>query len=343
MNLAIVGATGNVGRKILEVLEKKELSIDNLYLIASSKSVGTKIKFNGKEHEVLDLESFDFSKVKITFFAAGGKISEKFAEKAAKNSLVIDNSSFFRMDPNVPLIVPQVNPNDLKNIKKNIIANPNCSTAQLVIALKPLHDLFKIVRVVVSTYQSVSGGGKEPMDELIVQSQKFLENYRTPEGGLNSMKSKNFTKQIAFNAIPQIDEFSDEGYTKEELKMKNETKKILDERIDLSATCVRIPVLVSHSESVNIQFEKPFSLESVRKALDNFEGCKVIDERSDGGYTSPLEAAGKDETFISRIREDKTIKNGLNLWIVSDNLLRGAALNAVEIAEILIKNDFYGK
>ena len=247
------------------------------------------------------------------------------------------------MDPNVPLIVPQVNPNDLKNIKKNIIANPNCSTAQLVIALKPLHDLFKIVRVVVSTYQSVSGGGKEPMDELIVQSQKFLENYRTPEGGLNSMKSKNFTKQIAFNAIPQIDEFSDEGYTKEELKMKNETKKILDERIDLSATCVRIPVLVSHSESVNIQFEKPFSLESVRKALDNFEGCKVIDERSDGGYTSPLEAAGKDETFISRIREDKTIKNGLNLWIVSDNLLRGAALNAVEIAEILIKNDFYGK
>ena len=343
MNIAIVGATGNVGRKILEVLEKKELSIDRLYLVASSKSAGTKIKFKGEEHEVFDLENFDFSKARVTFFAAGGKVSEKFAEKASKSSLVIDNSSFFRMDPNVPLIVPQVNPNDLKNIKKNIIANPNCSTAQLVIALKPLHDLFKIVRVVVSTYQSVSGGGKEPMDELIVQSQKFLENYRTPEGGLNSMKSKNFTKQIAFNAIPQIDEFSDEGYTKEELKMKNETKKILDERIDLSATCVRIPVLVSHSESVNIQFEKPFSLESVRKALDNFEGCKVIDERSDGGYTSPLEAAGKDETFISRIREDKTIKNGLNLWIVSDNLLRGAALNAVEIAEILIKNDFYGK
>ena len=335
MNIAIVGATGNVGRKIIEVLEKKELSIDNLYLVASSKSAGSKIKFKGKQHEVFDLENFDFSKAKITFFAAGGKISEKFAVNAAKNSLIIDNSSYFRMDPDVPLIVPQVNPEHLNDIKKNIIANPNCSTAQLVIALKPLHDLFKIKRVVVSTYQSVSGGGKAPMDELIEQTKSVLDNKK--------VVSKNFTKQIAFNAIPQIDEFSDEGYTKEELKMKNETKKILDEKIDLSATCVRIPVLVSHSESVNIQFEKPFSLDEVKKALDNFEGCKVIDERSDGGYSSPVEAAGKDETFISRIREDKTIKNGLNLWIVSDNLLRGAALNAVEIAETLIKNNFYGK
>ena len=335
MNIAIVGATGNVGRKIIEVLEKKELSIDNLYLIASSKSAGSKIKFKGKEHEVFDLENFDFSKVKITFFAAGGKISEKFAEKVAKNSLVIDNSSFYRMDQNVPLIVPQVNPNQLNNIKKNIIANPNCSTAQLVIALKPLHDLFKIKRVVVSTYQSVSGGGKAPMDELIEQTKSALDNQK--------VVSKNFTKQIAFNAIPQIDIFSDEGYTKEELKMTNETKKILDEKIDLTATCVRIPVLVAHAESVNIQFEKPFSLDEVRNALNNFEGCKVIDERSDGGYSSPVEAAGKDETFISRIREDKTIKNGLNLWIVSDNLLRGAALNAVEIAEALVKNNFYGK
>ncbi len=343
MNIAIVGATGNVGRKILEVLEKKELSIDKLYLIASPKSAGSKIKFKGKEHEVLNLESFDFSQAKITFFAAGGKISEKFAVKAAKNSLVIDNSSYFRMDPDVPLIVPQVNSGDLNKIKKNIIANPNCSTAQLVIALKPLHDLFKIKRVVVSTYQSVSGGGKAPMDELIEQSQKFLENYHVPGGGLNSMKSKNFTKQIAFNVIPQIDVFSDEGYTKEEIKMTNETKKILDEKINLTATCVRIPVLVSHSESVNIQFEKPFSLNEVNNALNNFEGCKVIDERLDGGYSSPVEAAGKDETFISRIREDRTIKNGLNLWIVSDNLLRGAALNSVEIAEILIKNNFYGK
>jgi aspartate-semialdehyde dehydrogenase len=335
MNIAIVGATGNVGRKIIEVLEKKELAIDNLYLLASSKSAGSKIKFKGKQHEVFDLENFDFSKAKITFFAAGGKISEKFAVNAAKNSIIIDNSSYFRMDPDVPLIVPQVNPEHLNDIKKNIIANPNCSTAQLVIALKPLHDLFKIKRVVVSTYQSVSGGGKAPMDELIEQTKSVLDNKK--------VVSKNFTKQIAFNVIPQIDIFSDEGYTKEELKMTNETKKILDEKIDLTATCVRIPVLVSHSESVNIQFEKPFSLDEVKKALDNFEGCKVIDERSDGGYSSPVEAAGKDETFVSRIREDKTTKNGLNLWIVSDNLLRGAALNAVEIAETLIKNNFYGK
>ena len=335
MNIAIVGATGNVGRKIIEVLEKKKLFIDNLYLIASSKSAGKKIKFKGKDHEVYELESFDFSKVKITFFAAGGKITQKFAGKAAKKSLVIDNSSFFRMDPDVPLIVPQVNSDDLNNIKKNIIANPNCSTAQLVIVLKPLHDLFKIKRVVLSTYQSVSGGGKDSMDELIEQTKLALVN--------KNVKSRNFTKQIAFNAIPHIDAFSDDGYTKEELKVINETKKILDKKIDLTATCVRIPILISHSESVNIEFEKSFSLDEVRKALDNFEGCKVIDERSDGGYCTPLEAEGKDETFISRIREDKTIKNGLNLWIVSDNLLRGAALNAVEIAETLIKNNFYGK
>jgi aspartate-semialdehyde dehydrogenase len=239
------------------------------------------------------------------------------------------------MDPDVPLIVPQVNSNDLNNINKNIIANPNCSTAQLVIALKPLHDLFSIKRIVVSTYQSVSGGGKAPMDELINQTKSVLEGKK--------IKSKNFTKQIAFNAIPHIDVFSDDGYTKEEIKMNNETKKILDAKIDLTATCVRLPISVSHSESVNVEFEKSFSLEKVKEALNNFEGCKVIDERTDGGYSTPLEAEGRDETFISRIREDKTIKNGLNLWIVSDNLLRGAALNAVEIAETLIKNDFYGK
>ena len=335
MNIAIVGATGNVGRKTLEVLEKKDLSIDNLYLVASSKSAGKKISFKDKEHEVFDLENFDFSKVKIAFFAAGGKISEKFAEKAAKHCLVIDNSSFYRMDPDVPLIVPQVNSNHLDQIKKNIIANPNCSTAQLVIALKPLHDLFVIKRIVVSTYQSVSGGGKAPMDELIEQTKLVLDG--------KDVKSKNFTKQIAFNAIPHIDVFSDDGYTKEELKMTNETKKILDSKIDLTATCVRLPISVSHSESVNLQFEKPFSLEKIKEALNNFEGCKVVDERADGGYSTPLEAEGKDETFISRIREDKTIENGLNLWIVSDNLLRGAALNAVEIAETLIKNNFYGK
>ncbi len=335
MNIAIVGATGNVGRKTLEVLEKKDLSIDNLYLVASSKSVGKKITFRNENYEVNDLENFDFSKVKIAFFAAGGKISQKFAEKAAKSCVVIDNSSYYRMDPDVPLIVPQVNPEFMKKIKKNIIANPNCSTAQLVIALKPLHDLYTIKRIVVSTYQSVSGGGKAPMDELIEQTKLALDG--------KEIKSKNFTKQIAFNAIPHIDIFSDDGYTKEEIKMKNETKKILDNKIDLTATCVRLPISVSHSESVNIQFEKSFSLEKVREALDNFEGCKVIDDRSDGGYSTPLEAEGRDETFISRIREDKTIKNGLNLWIVSDNLLRGAALNSVEIAETLIKNNFYAK
>ena len=248
MNIAIVGATGNVGRKILEVLETKELSIDNLYLLASSKSVGKKISFKNKDYTISNLESFDFSKVKIAFFSAGGKISEKFADKAAKSCLVIDNSSYYRMDPDVPLIVPQVNSDALNNIKKNIIANPNCSTAQLVIALKPLHDLFTIKRIVVSTYQSVSGGGKAPMDELIDQTKLVLNNKK--------VESKNFTKQIAFNVIPHIDVFSENGYTKEELKMTNETKKILDEKISLTATCVRIPVLVSHCESVNIEFEK---------------------------------------------------------------------------------------
>lgn len=335
MNIAIVGATGNVGRKILEVLEKKKLNITELYLVASARSAGQKIIFKGKEHEVFNLETFDFSKIKITFFAAGGKISEKYAPVAAKHSIVIDNSSFYRMDPNVPLIVPQVNPEAINNMKKNIIANPNCSTAQLVIVLKPLHDLFKIQRVVVSTYQSVSGGGKSPMDELIEQTKASLNNEK--------IKPKNFTKQIAFNAIPQIDVFTDNGYTKEELKMTNETKKILDEKIELTATCVRIPVMVSHSESVNIQFEKPFSLEKVRDVLSKAEGCEVYDLREDGGYITPIEAEGKNETYISRIREDKTNKNSLNLWIVSDNLLRGAALNAVEIAETLITNNSNGK
>ena len=331
MNITIVGATGNVGRKIIEVLEKKNFPVENLYLVASSKSAGSKLKFRGKEIEVENLETFDFSKSNIAFFSAGGKISEKYAPLAAKHSTVIDNSSHFRMDPDVPLIVPQVNSNDLKNIKKNIIANPNCSTAQLVIVLKPLHDLFKIKRVVISTYQSTSGGGKAPMDELTEQTKLSLENKK--------INSKNFTKQIAFNAIPHIDVFVDEGYTKEELKMVNETKKILDKKIELTATCVRIPVMVSHAESLNIGFDKAFTLEKIREALDGAEGCKVIDERKDGGYITPIEAEGKNETFISRIRKDNTAKNAANLWIVSDNLLRGAALNAVEIAEAFCKNN----
>ena len=330
MNIAIVGATGNVGRKTLEVFEKKNFRFDNLYLVASEKSAGKKILFRDKEYEIENLENYDFSKADITFFAAGGKIAEKFAENAARHTLVIDNSSFFRMDPDVPLIVPQVNSSDIKKMNKNIIANPNCSTAQLVIALKPLHDLYKIKRVVVSTYQSVSGGGKSPMDELIEQTKKYLDGKK--------IESKNFTKQIAFNVIPHIDVFSDDGYTKEELKITNETKKILDETIELTATCVRIPVLVSHSESVNIEFEKTFTLDKVREALSTAEGCQVIDKRENGGYSTPFEATGNDETYISRIREDKTKKNSLNLWIVSDNLLRGAALNSVEIAETIIKS-----
>ena len=330
MNIAIVGATGNVGRKIIEVLEKKNFSLDNLYLVASSKSTGSKLKFKGKEIEVENLENFDFSKAKITFFSAGGKISEKFVPLAAKHSIVIDNSSHFRMDPDVPLIVPQVNSNDLKNIKKNIIANPNCSTAQLVIVLKPLHDLFNIKRVVISTYQSTSGAGKVPMEELVEQTKLSLDNKK--------ISPKNFTKQIAFNAIPHIDTFVDDGYTKEELKMVNETKKILDNKIELTATCVRIPVMVSHAESLNIEFEKTFTLEKVIEALDGADGCKVIDDRKDGGYITPVEAEGKNETFISRIRKDNSNKNTINLWCVSDNLLRGAALNAVEIAEAYIKN-----
>ena len=330
MNIAIVGATGNVGRKIIEVLEKKNFPVDEIHFVASSKSAGKKLKFKGKDIVVENLETFDFSKGKITFFSAGGKISEKYAPTAAKHSIVIDNSSHFRMDPDVPLIVPQVNSKDLNSIKKNIIANPNCSTAQLVIVLKPLHDLFKIKRVVISTYQSTSGAGKAPMDELVEQTKLLLENKK--------INSKHFTKQIAFNAIPHIDQFVDEGYTKEELKMINETKKILDNKIELTATCVRIPVMVSHSESLNIEFEKSFNLEKIREVLNNADGCKVIDERKDGGYITPVEAEGKNETFISRIRNDISKKNTLNLWCVSDNLLRGAALNAVEIAEAYLKN-----
>jgi len=331
MNITIVGATGNVGRKIIEVLENKNFPADNLYLVASSKSAGLKLKFKGKEIKVENLETFDFSKGNITFFSAGGEISKKYVPLAAKHSTVIDNSSHFRMDPDVPLIVPQVNSNDLKKIKKNIIANPNCSTSQLVIVLKPLHDLFKIKRVVISTYQSTSGGGKAPMDELVEQTKLSLENKK--------INSKNFTKQIAFNAIPHIDVFADEGYTKEEVKMIDETKKILDNKIELTATCVRIPVMVSHAESLNIEFEKQFTLEKIREALDNADGCKVIDERKDGGYITPIEAEGKNETFISRIRIDNSNKNTVNLWCVSDNLLRGAALNAVEIAEAFCKNN----
>ena len=329
MNIAIVGATGNVGRKIIEVLYKKKISVDNLFFVASSNSAGSVLKFGDKEIKVENLENFDFSKVNISFFSAGKTISEKYVPLAAKHSVVIDNSSFFRMDPDVPLIVPQVNKDHLKDIKKNIIANPNCSTAQLVIVLKSLNDAFKIKRVVISTYQSTSGAGKKSMDELIDQTKLVLDK--------KNFEVKNFTKQIAFNAIPHIDSFSDDGYTKEELKMINETNKILGAKIDITATCVRIPVLVSHAESVNIEFENDFTLKKIKELLTTAEGCKVVDENSDGGYITPVDAEGKNETFISRIRKDNSKTNALNMWIVSDNLLRGAALNAVEIAEAYIK------
>ena len=261
MNIAIVGATGNVGRKIIEVLENKNFPISELYLIASSKSAGQKINFKGKEHTVIDLEKFEFSKVKIAFFAAGSVVAEKWAHKAAEKTIVIDNSKFFRKEPDIPLIVPEVNSKELAHVKnKNIIANANCSVIPLVVALKPLHDLYTVKRIVVSTYQSVSGAGKAPMDELLSQTQDYFNN--------KNLQSKHFTKQIAFNAIPHIDVFSEDGYTKEEIKMNNETKKILDVKIDLTATCVRLPISISHSESVNVQFEKPFSLDKVKEALD---------------------------------------------------------------------------
>ena len=335
MNFAIIGATGNVGRKTIEILEKSNIQISNLFLVASEKSEGKKIKFKGKEIQIESLKTYDFSKAQITFFAAGGKIAEEWVPKASKKTVVIDNSKVFRMDKDVPLIVPEVNPNKLSMFKnKNIIANPNCSTIQMVVALKPLHENFNIKRVIVSTYQSVSGAGKAPMDELISQTKEYLEEKK--------INSKNFTKQIAFNLIPHIDEFEEEGYTREEWKMISETKKILDPKINLTATCVRVPVMVSHAESLNIEFEKSFDINNVRDILDKADGCKVVDERKNGGYITPVEAENKNFTFISRIRKDNSRDNALNMWVVSDNLLKGAALNTVQIAERLIK-DFYGK
>ena len=336
MNIAIVGATGNVGRKILEVLEKKEVQIENLYLLASSRSVGKKISFNGKEHIVEDLEKFDFSTVKIAFFAAGSSVAEKWAHVAAEKTIVVDNSKFFRKDADIPLIVPEVNPKQLTQVKnRNIIANANCSVIPVVVALKPLHDLYNVKRIVISTYQSVSGAGKGPMDELLSQTQDYFNN--------KELESKNFTKQIAFNAIPHIDSFLENGYTKEEQKTTDEIKKILDKKIKVTSTCVRIPVLVSHSISVNVEFDKKCNLDEIRNVLSSSPGCKVIDEHKDGGYITPVEAEDKFETFISRIRLDESQKNTINMWIVSDNLLKGAALNAIQIAEALIKNDFYGQ
>ena len=334
MNIAIVGATGNVGRKIIEVLENKNFSISELFLIASAKSAGKKITFKGKEHSVIDLEKFDFSKVKIAFFAAGSAIAEKWAHIAAEKTIVIDNSKFFRKDPDIPLIVPEVNSKELVHLKnKNIIANANCSVIPLVVALKPLHDLYIVKRIVASTYQSVSGAGKAPMDELLSQTKEYFEN--------KNLKSKYFTKQIAFNVIPHIDSFLENGYTKEEQKTTDEVKKILDKKIKITSTCVRIPVLVSHSISANVEFDKKCNLEEIKNVLSTSPGCKVVDEQKDGGYITPVEAENKYEAFISRIRQDDSQPNTINMWIVSDNLLKGAALNAVEIAESLIKKNLH--
>ncbi len=329
MNIAIIGATGNVGRKTIEVLEKSKVKIDNLYLVASEKSAGQKLKFNNKEITIEYLEKYDFSKADFTIFAAGSEIAKIWVPLASKKTIVIDNSKYFRMDKNVPLVVAEVNPQDLKR-HKNIIANPNCSTIQLMLPLKPLHDKYKIKRVIVSTYQAVSGAGKASVDEMFSQTKDYLNNKK--------IESKNFTKQIAFNLIPHIDSFVEDGYTKEEWKMENETKKILDDKIGLSATCVRVPVKTSHSESVNIEFENEYDLATVRKVLRSAPGCKVIDEQKDGGYITPFEAEGEYLTFISRIRKDNSNKKAINIWVVSDNLLKGAALNTVQIVECLMRN-----
>ena len=328
MNFAIIGASGNVGRKTIEILEKSKIPFKELFLVASKKSAGKKIKFRDKEIIIENLENYDFSKAEITFFAAGSQIAKEWAPQAAKKTIVIDNSSYFRMQKDVPLVVPEVNSEALDK-HNNIIANPNCSTMQMVLALKPLHNEYKINRVVVSTYQAVSGAGKAPTDELFEQTKNFLDK--------KEIVSKNFTKQIAFNLIPHIDVFDKDGYTKEELKMTNETKKILGEDIKVTATCVRVPVRTGHSESINIEFENLYDFENVTKILTNARGCKVVDDRKDGGYMTPLEAEGDYTTYISRIRKDNSNAKAINIWVVSDNLLKGAALNTVQIAEQLVK------
>src|SRR5947209_1768880 len=328
--VAVVGATGNVGREMLGILAEREFPADEVVALASRRSTGTEVSFGDATLKVKALEHYDFSDVDICLMSAGGGPSREWSPKiAAQGAVVIDNSSAWRMDPDVPLIVPEVNAAAVAGYtKKNIIANPNCSTAQLVVALKPLHDKAKIKRVVVSTYQSVSGAGKDAMEELDRQTKAVYS--------LQEIETKKFPKRITFNVIPQVDVFMEDGYTREEWKMMMETKKILDPKIKLTATCVRVPVFVSHSEAVNIEFEEPISADEAREILRKAPGCLVIDKREDGGYVTPYEAAGEDATYISRIREDPTIDNGLVMWIVSDNLRKGAALNAVQIAEVLI-------
>ncbi|EJW12867.1 Aspartate-semialdehyde dehydrogenase [Rhodovulum sp. PH10] len=330
-NVAVVGATGNVGRAMLEILAERQFPADEVTALASRRSMGTEISYGDKTVKAKALEHFDFSDVDICLMSAGGSVSKEWSPKiAAQGAVVIDNSSAWRYDPDVPLVVPEVNADAVDGFrKKGIIANPNCSTAQLVVALKPLHDRATIKRVVVATYQSVSGAGKDAMDELFSQTKSVFT--------LDEMEVKKFPKRIAFNLIPHIDVFMEDGYTKEEWKMMAETKKILDPKIKLTATCVRVPVFVSHSEAVNIEFEKPITADEARSILSSAPGCLVIDKHEPGGYVTPYEATGEDATYISRIREDATVENGLALWCVSDNLRKGAALNAVQIAECMLK------
>jgi aspartate-semialdehyde dehydrogenase len=329
-NIVIVGVTGNVGREMLNILSEREFPVDKIAVLASRKSIGTEITFSDNILKTQDLETFDFSSWDIALFAIGSEATKIFAPKAAKTGcIVIDNSSLYRYDPDVPLIVPEVNPEDIFGYtKKNIIANPNCSTAQMVVALKPLHDRARIKRVVVSTYQSVSGSGKEAIDELWNQTKGIYVPGQ-------EVTPKIYPKQIAFNVIPHIDNFMEDGTTKEEWKMVAETKKIIDKSIKVTATCVRVPVFVGHSEAVNIEFEEFLDEDEARNILREAPGILVVDTRENGGYITPIECVGEFATYISRIRQDSTIENGLNLWCVSDNLRKGAALNAVQIAETL--------
>ncbi|MEF2545987.1 aspartate-semialdehyde dehydrogenase [Aurantimonas sp. E1-2-R+4] len=335
--VAIVGATGNVGREMLSILAERGFPADEVVALASRRSLGTEVSFGDKTLKTKPLDQYDFTGTDICLMSAGGNVSKEWSPKiAAKGCVVIDNSSAFRYDPDVPLIVPEVNADAITGFtKKNIIANPNCSTAQLVVALKPLHDHARIKRIVVSTYQSVSGAGKNGMDELFTQSRAVFV--------ADEIERKTFTKRIAFNVIPHIDVFMEDGSTKEEWKVMVETKKMLDPKIKVTCTAVRVPVFIGHSEAVNIEFENPITADEARAILREAPGCLVIDKHEDGGYITPYESAGEDATYISRIREDQTLENGLNIWIVSDNLRKGAALNTVQIAELLINRGLLEK
>ena len=333
-NIAVLGATGAVGHEMLTILSERNFPVENIYALASENSAGKEVSFGDDVLKVQDVEKFDFEKANIALFSAGSEVSKKWAPIAGeKGCIVIDNTSFFRMDSEVPLVIPEVNPEALEEYRnKNIIANPNCSTIQMLVALKPLHDLFNIKRVVVSTYQSVSGAGKLAMDELWDQTRKMFFN--------ENIKPENFSKRIAFNVIPHIDKFLDNGSTKEEKKMVDETKKILDKSIEVSATCVRVPVFIGHSESVNIEFESDVNLDQINDILRDAPGVSLVDDTKNDTYITPIECVSDFSVFISRLRIDDTIPNGINMWVVSDNLRKGAALNSVQIAEELISRKY---